>query len=111
MASACGMPVGVVRRRRRQEARELWASWGVQQFCFSQAVLRQPKPGVRCGAEGWNESSQSQTDWGATVMLAWKAAKEVATMILVASADVGASEFMVEKGRVDEFGFVTCDDL
>ena len=39
-------------------------------------------------------------------MLAWKAAKEVATMILVASADVGALEFMVEKGRVDEFCFV-----
>lgn len=34
-------------------------------------------------------------------MLAWKAAKEVPTRILVASADVGALGFMVE--RVREF--------
>ena len=31
-------------------------------------------------------------------MLAWKAAKEVPTRILVASADVGALRFMVERG-------------
>ena len=77
----------------------------MQQFGFVQAVLRQPKPGVRCGADGWNESSQSQTDWGVMVMLAWKAAKEVPTRILVASADVGALGFMVERGEVDEFGY------
>ena len=38
-------------------------------------------------------------------MLAWKAAKEVPTRILVASADVGALGFMVERGEVGEFGY------
>ena len=86
-------------RRRLYEPRELWAIWGLQQASSVQAAWRHPKPGVRCGEEGWKDSSHSTIDslvtglqgWrqrcrGASGSAQWKAAKLAPIMSLVRSA-------------------------